>query len=86
MFETITPEDTSFPHAYCAHCDREVLVYQTLNEQGELLPSCLDCDTPLAHLSPESWSTEDLVDQGYALEGHRGDSTPGGCGGSHCSS
>lgn len=84
MFASAPPEDTAFPSAHCGHCQRQVLLWRDLDPEGQLVPRCLDCDHPIEEPVALRWSSQEIHQEGYVLEGHRGDNTPGGCRGGHC--
>ena len=83
MFLHRPPEDASYPRARCAQCERETLQHRDLDEQDRLIWRCLDCGSQTS-ATVSMWSAEDLAEEGYALEGWRGDATEGGCRGGHC--
>jgi hypothetical protein len=79
------PEDSAFPHAWCTRCQQQTLIWHELQDDDTTLARCLDCDTPLQPAPDTLWSAADLHAHGYVVEGFRGDDTPGGCRGGHCS-
>ena len=91
MFTSSEPIDVGLPHAHCARCDTEVLVYTDLDQQGELSRHCLDCGDALEAIDAQAlWNVGEVVDAGYVVEGYvdpdqKGSCGDGGCSGGSCS-
>lgn len=87
------PAHAAFPSAPCPACARDVLVYRDLAPDGAIVQRCLDCDAALDQgAASNAWSTRDVLDAGYALEGatqadpsDAGCASSGGCRGGACS-
>lgn len=85
MFDLATPENAALPHAACPRCGVEVLVYTALDEQGEPIARCLDCDAPVTTPTAEAvWGLAELAAAGYRLEGAPDPEAGSGCGGGSC--
>ncbi len=77
-FET-DDEDVGFPKSRCATCEREVVVYRTLDDAGQIACRCLDCNGPMP--DPEgAWSRDELIEAGYKIEGQGSNAQKGSCG------
>ncbi len=82
MFDFHEPEIASFPRANCGVCDRDVLVYRDMTEDGEFTYHCVDCDMKTATPTAD-WSAGDAEEAGYQLESTVPEG--GGCADGRCS-
>jgi hypothetical protein len=61
---TPVPRDASFPMAHCAECDKSVLTYVALDDDGVERRVCVHCDSPIS--DGVSWvGPGDLEQSGY---------------------
>lgn len=76
-------QSASFPTAHCSACEKVVLTYIALDDDGSESRHCVDCDAAInEHLQ---WiGADDLEDLGYRLGAPKEKS--GGCGGGGCGS
>ena len=83
------PLNGTFPHGGCPDCGQEVLLYRDLDDAGELIHRCLDCDARVEPTRASSWGPEEVLEAGYPMEGILGEPEGscggGGCGGGSCS-
>jgi len=69
----------SFPTARCGRCDKTVLTYVVLDEQGEECRRCVHCESPVGPAI--QWVTADEVkSHGYYFGAAPDDRTASGCG------
>ena len=70
--------DASFPMARCAHCDKSVLTYVTLDDNGAERRVCVHCDSAvedaLAWVGPG-----ELEQSGYYFGPPPDETAKGGC-------
>jgi NAD-dependent SIR2 family protein deacetylase len=76
--------ESSFPTTRCEHCDKTVLTYVVLDEQGEECRRCVDCESPVSKAI--EWATADEVrshgyDFGAVADGRDTCENNGGCNG-----
>lgn len=80
-----------FPVAWCARCEREVMLYEDLDAEDALSRRCLHCDQA-ANETPNDaqrkglkWLNADAaVKLGYAIEGVEPPPKKAGCGKPNC--
>ena len=77
-FET-DPDDVTFPTGACPGCDRQVLIYRDLNDEGDEITRCLDCGE-LLEAGSDAWTRSDVVEQGYRFSGDEVSEHKGSCG------
>jgi len=81
------PTTSAFPTAHCEPCDKSVLTYVTLDEQGGETRCCVHCDGVI--VESLRWLTaSELESEGYEI-GYRPDDKPksgGGCDSGGCGS
>lgn len=78
-------DEDALPWARCTVCAREVVTWCELGHGGELVQRCLDCDAPIEPSQPSGhWTTTELVERGYLVEGYRDPHASGGCRGGAC--
>jgi hypothetical protein len=70
--------DASFPMAHCAHCDKSVLTYVTLDDDGGEHRVCVHCDNQVGEAL--AWvGPGELEQSGYYFGAPPEESAKGGC-------
>ncbi len=74
------PRGASFPTAHCERCDKAVLTYLELDQEGEECRRCVHCETSID--LPIQWvPAEELEAYGYSLDAPSSASDSSACGG-----
>jgi NAD-dependent SIR2 family protein deacetylase len=80
-------QSASFPTAHCSACEKAVLTYIVLDDAGDEVRRCVDCDAEISQ--GVDWiGADELEEMGYhfgAPKEKRSGGCGGGCGSGSCS-